>query len=222
MPYGMWLIYRKSFRKHLSSVLGYDEKKSGTIMRSAGKKYREIIDQMPEFERADRFKMNAVNCALFISFLSCMDRKPSLETATRFYTKAMMTPVTKWFCRMSGKNKFTPQDIQDMKETAAFRAADRNPYSWNMEYIPYEDGSGYEARFTKCGICTLMKQYGFYDLTPAMCRLDYDMSEAGGASVFTREHTIASGWEYCDNGYKKRQRDAGQCRDKEQTNKAVI
>ena len=143
----MWLIYRKSFRKHLSSVLGYDEKKSGTIMRSAGKKYREIIDQMPEFERADRFKMNAVNCALFISFLSCMDRKPSLETATRFYTKAMMTPVTKWFCRMS---------------------------------------------------------------------------EAGGASVFTREHTIASGWEYCDNGYKKRQRDAGQCRDKEQTNKAVI
>lgn len=27
-------------------------------------------------------------------------------------------------------------DIEDMKKTAAFRAADRNPYSWNMEFIP--------------------------------------------------------------------------------------
>ena len=63
-----------------------------------------------------------------------------------------------------------------MKETAALHAADRNPYSWNMDYLPYPDGSGYEARFTKCGICTLMKELGLFELTPAMCRLDYSMS----------------------------------------------
>lgn len=27
----------------------------------------------------------------------------------------------------------------------------------------YADGSGYEARFTQCGICTLMKKLGLYD-----------------------------------------------------------
>ena len=37
-----------------------------------------------------------------------------------------------------------------------------------------------------------------------MCYLDYDMSEAGGASVFVREYTLASGGPYCDCGYKKR------------------
>ena len=50
-----------------------------------------------------------------------------------------------------------------------------------LEFYEYPDGSGYEGRFTKCGICVLMKELGLYDLTPALCRLDYTMSEAGAA-----------------------------------------
>lgn len=84
------------------------------------------------------------------------------------------------------------------------KAADRNPYSWNMEFYEYPDGSGYEGRFTKCGICVLMKELGLYDLTPALCRLDYTMSEAGGVTDFVRQHTLASGGPYCDCGYKKK------------------
>ena len=87
---------------------------------------------------------------------------------------------------------------------AALRAADRNPYSWNMEFYEYPDGSGYEGRFTKCGICVLMKKLGLYDLTPALCRLDYTMSESGGATDFMRQYTLASGGPYCDCGYKKK------------------
>ena len=93
-----------------------------------------------------------------------------------------------------------------MKKTAKLRAADRNPYSWNMDFYEYADGSGYEARFTKCGICTLMKELGLYDLTPALCRLDYTMSEASGVTDFVREYTLASGGPYCDCGYKKKKR----------------
>ena len=88
--------------------------------------------------------------------------------------------------------------------TAALKAADRNPYSWNMEFYEYPDGSGYEGRFTKCGICVLMKELGLYDLTPALCRLDYTMSEAGGVTNFVRQYTLASGGPYCDCGYKKK------------------
>ena len=62
-----------------------------------------------------------------------------------------------------------------------------------MELFEYPDGSGYEARFDRCGICTLMQELGLYDLTSAMCRLDYTMSDAGGASDFVREYTLASG-----------------------------
>ena len=42
------------------------------------------------------------------------------------------------------------------------------------------------------------------DLTPALCHLDYTMSDAGGASSFVREYTLASGGPYCDCGYKRK------------------
>ena len=49
-----------------------------------------------------------------------------------------------------------------------------------------------EARFTTCGICTLMRELGLEKLIPAMCRLDYTMSEAGGVTDFVREYTPVS------------------------------
>ena len=72
------------------------------------------------------------------------------------------------------------------------------------DFYEYPGGSGYEGRFTRCGICTLMRELGLSDLTPAMCHLDYTMSEAGGTSRFVREYTLASGGPYCDNGYHKK------------------
>jgi len=203
MPLGMWLLFQKSFQTNMVAVLGFDKRTAAEITARARPKYKEIIAMLPEFEPRDRFKMNLVNCALFAAFCLNIDTKPSLKKMTEYYSKAMMTKPMKWFCRMSGKRKFTPKDIRAMKETAALRAADRNPYSWNMDFFEYKDGSGYEARFTRCGICTLMKELGLYGIVPAMCRLDYTMSEAGGASNFAREYTLASGGPYCDCGYHK-------------------
>ena len=109
----------------------------------------------------------------------------------------------RFFCRKSAKKKFTENDLAQMRFTEKLKAADRNPYSWNMDLFEYPDGGGYEAHFTKCGICTMMKKLGLYDLTPAMCRLGYAMSEAGGGSDFVRKFTLASGGPYCDCGYKR-------------------
>ena len=206
MPMGMWVLFRRSFREKMVSVLGYDERRAARITREAKPRYRKIIAKLPEFEKADRFKMNIVNCAMLSAFLLSMETMPPVEQLTEYYGQAMMIRPMKWFCRMSGKKKFSDKDIRGMKATAELKAADRNPYSWNMEFLPYPDGRGYEARFTKCGICTLMKELGLYEMVPAMCRLDYTMSEAGGVSDFVREYTLASGGPYCDCGYRKKKR----------------
>ncbi len=205
MPAAMWMMYQKSFRNHLVSDLGISENMAVKITKQAKPEYRKIIEKLPEFEKGDRFKTNIVNCALLIAFLLKMEQRPTVEQLTIFYERAMTMPSTKMFCRKAGKTKFSEKDIEAQKATAALKAGDRNPYSWTMKYIPYEDGSGYEARFFTCGICTLMKEYGFFDLVPAMCHLDYVMSDLGGASTFVREYTLASGGPYCDCGYKKRQ-----------------
>ncbi|WP_286082982.1 L-2-amino-thiazoline-4-carboxylic acid hydrolase [Parablautia intestinalis] len=204
MPMGMWTLFSKSFEQNLVTVFGLDRYSAGTVKAKAKPKYKEIIAGLPEFEKADRFKMNIVNCALLAAFVLNMPERPDVERLTAYYAGSMMTLTMKWFCRKSGKSKFTKKDISSMKATGRLRVADRNPYSWNMEFLPYPDGSGYEARFTACGICTLMREMGLYDLVPAMCRLDYTIAEAGGTSDFFREYTLASGGPYCDCGYKKK------------------
>ena len=204
MPFGMWALFAGSFQKQLTAVLGYDAATARAITKKAKPQYRQIIAGLPEFEKADRFKMNLVNCAMIGAFILSMPQRPEVDRLTDYYARSMMTKPMQWFCRKSGKSKFTPKDIAAMKATAALKAADRNPYSWNMEFYEYPDGSGYEGRFTKCGICVLMKELGLYDLTPALCHLDYTMSEAGGVTNFVRQYTLASGGPYCDCGYKKK------------------
>ena len=201
MPKGMWFLFHRSFREKLVSVLGFDRTAAIETEKKAFPKYKAIIVGLPEFERADRFKMNIVNCAMLAAFYLSMEKKPEVDHMTEYYEKAMMIGPMRAFCRMAGKRKFSKKDVQGMKSTAALKAADRNPYSWNMDFLPYQDGSGYEARFYKCGICTLMKELGISEIVPAMCALDYVMSEAGGASEFVRQYTLASGGPYCDCGY---------------------
>ena len=204
MPAGMWLLFAGSFRKQLTETLGYDAIRAREITGKAKHEYRQILRRLPTFEKGDRFRMNIVSCAMLAAFLLELPAKPSVNQAADYYREAMSTVAMKVFCRMAAKRKFTPKDIEGMKATAAMNAADRNPYSWNMTLHPYPDGSGYEARFTKCGICTLMKELGLFEYVPAMCRLDYTMSELGGASEFVRKYTLASGGPYCDCGYRRK------------------
>ena len=168
MPAGMWALFAGSFQRKLTDVLGYDRKTAARVTRAAHRQYRKLIEGLPDFEKGDRFRINIVSCAMLAAFVLNMPRRPRVDELTAFYTAAMMTEPMKWFCRQAGKRKFSPEDIKGMKETAAFRAADRNPYSWNMEFLPYPDGCGYEARFSKCGICTLMRELGLGDLIPAV------------------------------------------------------
>ena len=204
MPMGMWTLFGKSFQTQLTAVFGYDAATAKDVAKRAKPKYREIIAGLPEFEKEDRFQMNIVNAAMLSAFILNMPQRPDVDRLTDYYAKAMMTGPMRWFCRKSGKKKFTEADLAGMRATAALRAADRNPYSWNMDLLEYPDGSGYEARFTQCGICALMKDLGLYGLTPAMCHLDYTMSEAGETADFVREYTLASGGPYCDCGYKRK------------------
>ena len=129
MPMGMWVLFAGSFQKQLTVVFGYDEKTARSVTKKAKPKYKEIISDLPEFEKSDRFKMNIVNCAMLAAFILAMPKRPDVERLTVYYADAMMTKPMKWFCRKSGKNKFTKEDIDGMKATAALKAADRNPYS---------------------------------------------------------------------------------------------
>ena len=97
MPSAMWMLYKKSFKNHLVTDLGFTDDDANKISKQAKSKYREIIEKLPEFEKADRFKTNIVNCAMLIAFLKSMNRRPSVEELTHFYGNAMTMTATKIF-----------------------------------------------------------------------------------------------------------------------------
>ena len=69
MPFGMWTLFAPSFRNQLTAVFGYGTDTAKTITKKAKPKYKAIIADLPEFEKADRFKMNIVNCAMIGAFI---------------------------------------------------------------------------------------------------------------------------------------------------------
>ena len=91
MPMGMWMLFGGSFRAQLCMVFGYDAAAARAIAAKAKPKYREIIGKLPEFEKGDRYRMNAVNCALLGAFVLAMPERPDVERLTDYYAKAMMT-----------------------------------------------------------------------------------------------------------------------------------
>ena len=99
MPFGMWVLFAGSFQKQLTTVLGYDAANARAITKKAKPQYRQIIRRLPEFEKADRFKMNIVNCAMLGAFILSMPERPDVARLTEYYAKAMMTKPMQWFCR---------------------------------------------------------------------------------------------------------------------------
>ena len=80
MPMGMWALFAGSFQKQLTEVLGYDTDTAKAITKNAKPKYKAIIADLPEFEKADRFKMNIVNCAMIGAFVLSMPERPDRDT----------------------------------------------------------------------------------------------------------------------------------------------
>ena len=101
------MLLKRSFEKNLTSDFGLTKEEARMVRIKAKPKYRQIIEELPEFEKEDRFKTNIVNCAMLISFLSYLPQKPDVNEVTRYYEDSMTISFLKKMCRKSGKNKFS-------------------------------------------------------------------------------------------------------------------
>lgn len=69
MPAAMWLLFAKSFRQQLVENYHMNEDTAKEVTAKAKLKYKQIIQGLPEFEKNDRFKANAVSCAMLGAFV---------------------------------------------------------------------------------------------------------------------------------------------------------
>lgn len=202
MKYGfiqklMWAGYKGTFKKQLSEALRESDPKA--VMKEAHKKYKEILADVTEFEKGDRFLINILSCALLSSILLSVKNKYTVEEVRVYYRKAMCENfITKSAATKS--KSYTEKGRAKLKEQAKTSEKNTNPYSWKFTVEDGETINQYTATFYTCGICYLMTKLGLKEYIPAMCTLDYDMAALNN-TVFTREYTLAGGAAYCDCHY---------------------
>jgi len=202
MKYGfleklMWSGYKSTFKKHLSATLNESDPKA--VMKAAHKKYKEILADVDEFEKGDRFIINILSCALLSSILLSVKNKYSVEEVREYYRNAMCDNfLTKAASKKS--KSYTVKGREKLKQQAKRSETITNPYSWKFSVEDGETLNQYTAYFYTCGICYLMTKLGLKEYIPAMCRLDYDMAALNNTE-FTREYTLAGGGPHCDCHY---------------------
>ena len=103
MPMGMWVLFAGSFQKQLTAVFGYGTNTAKAITKKAKPKYREIISELPEFEKGDRFKMNLVNCAMIGAFILSMPERPDVERLNVVVNANAKTPYLAFLQTMRKK-----------------------------------------------------------------------------------------------------------------------
>lgn len=54
MPLDMWLLFGSSFQRNLAAVFGMEPPESKAVMKKAKQKYKQIITNLPAFEKGDR------------------------------------------------------------------------------------------------------------------------------------------------------------------------
>ena len=158
MKYGfiqkmMWTGYKSTFKKHLTETLREDDPKA--VMKAAHAKYKEILSDVPEFDKGDRFLINIVSCAMLSSILLSVKSKYTVEDIRVYYRKAMCENfLTK---AASKKSKaYTEKGRAKLKMQAKQSENVTNPYSWKFSVEDGETLNQYTAYFYTCGICHLV------------------------------------------------------------------
>lgn len=204
MKYGffpriIWSVFRSSFQKKLYIITDNDPK---AVMKKASTIYQTILEEIPEFDKNDRFIWNILSAAMLASVYKSLNENPKLDNVITYYHKAMTeNAMMKFILKM--QNFYSAKAQKKLAQQAKASQTRDNPYTWKFRYEAGININSFTTYFDTCGICYLFQKLGISEITPAMCTYDYDMAELGG-SVFTRQYTIANGGSFCDCHYQKK------------------
>lgn len=79
------------------------------------------------------------------------------------------------------------------------RAGRVHPYDYELRFVP-GSGDTFGIDITRCGMRTLARDFDALGIFPAVCRVDYMMSQHMGAG-FERTKTLGDGDDCCDCRY---------------------
>lgn len=201
MPYKSTFIkvFPIFMKKYMKERYGPD------ITKKAFKKapviYRDMLDKVDDIGADNPMAGNIYMAFVFMAIWKASEDAIDIDG----YRTVVRNTVTRSFLRrFIGKNDLNSPDgvkigyarMQQMKEWA-----DEHPQykekTWDFNFDENLHKDGFYYHFTQCPLNTFARKYGYLDVLPVCCELDYLLTEASHGRLI-RENTLAMGGEICD------------------------
>ena len=109
LPKTMWAVFAPTFKKNLHIISAQNP---NAIMKNAHARYREILNQVQEFDKGDNFILNILSAAMLAAVYLELDKKPNIEQLTEFYQCAMGNFVMRIYLKNTNpRSKQMPKKV---------------------------------------------------------------------------------------------------------------
>lgn len=192
-------VFPVLMKKYMLEQYGKDITRKA--FRKAPAIYREMLDQVDDIGSDNPMAGNIYMAFVFMAIWKAADG--AIDTDS--YRTVVRSFLTKSFARkFIGKSDMNkPEDV--LKAKQKFRRmqawADEHPqykdktWDFNFDEKRHTEGSFYY--FTRCPLNDYARKYGYIEVLPVCCELDYILTEASKGRLI-REYTLATGGPICD------------------------
>lgn len=195
----IWEIMSSRIKKYLKLLVISEN--ADDLIKKAKPIYKDLLSKVECISDNNPMSGNITTSFIIISVWLSSERRITPEQMSGVLSAAMadwkmmkmmygiFDMNTDRGCR-AFKNK-----MQKYADWAAAHPEDTATWDFNFDESLHKDGFYYH--FTRCPIAAFCKKYGYEEITPVLCQIDY-ITISKMHAVLYREHTIAQGGDMCD------------------------
>jgi hypothetical protein len=133
------------------------------------KRYFEIVKEIPTKNKSETMLSNLLFAAFVIAAYEMIQPEDFLQ-----FKKTIQTGIQPVFAKLIRKADIFSYEYQfNLKQKAEKSAKATHPFAWVFTVEQGDCLDDFQITYTKCGICTLCKQYNVPHLVPIFCELDF-------------------------------------------------
>ncbi len=193
------LMFTVLLKKHLKAQYGDEITKKA--LKGAPDIYREMLNNADDIGADNPMAPNLYMCFVFLAIWKAADGAIDVESFRKVIINFIKSPLVNKI--LGGRDMNKPKDLQKAEERfhKMQEWADTHPqykdktWDFNFDETKHKDGTYYH--FTRCPIEAFARKYGYLEVLPICCDIDYLSTEANHG-VLHRSHTLATGGEICD------------------------
>lgn len=191
-----WKVFEKDYKNEIINTL--HKENADRIIKQAKANFEKMYNSIvPEVN--GRFKVNLILASIIGGIYLALDKKVSVDDMYKMNSNVLHNNKIFKKSVISERN-YTDKGQKRLQEFADISQKQNNPYDWKFKYIKGKSNLEYKVEFETCGILHLYTEWNIRELTPSMCKLDYDMAHMNNTE-FLRDGTLCEENKVCDCHY---------------------